>query len=146
MPGLPAKDVIDVQVTVARAAGRPGAIAGLQARPLPRRSSAAGFAGDPAELAKRYFRARRRRRPRTCTSARRGRLNQRYALLCRDYLRADAGRRGGLRGGEARRWPAQFGDDRDTYADVKDPVVDVLMAGAEAWAAATGWEPGPSDA
>ena len=41
---------------------------------------------------------------------------------------------------------AQFPDDRDTYADVKDPVFDVLMAGAEAWAVATGWAIGPPDA
>ncbi len=41
---------------------------------------------------------------------------------------------------------AHFADDVDTYADVKDPVVDVLMAGAEAWATATGWRPGRRDA
>jgi hypothetical protein len=29
---------------------------------------------------------------------------------------------------------------------VKDPVVDVVMAGAEAWACAAGWQPGPADA
>jgi hypothetical protein len=38
------------------------------------------------------------------------------------------------------------GDDIDAYYAVKDPVFDIIMAGAEEWASATGWEPGPSDA
>lgn len=30
--------------------------------------------------------------------------------------------------------------DVETYSDVKDPVVDVVIAAAEEWAAATGWQ------
>ena len=41
---------------------------------------------------------------------------------------------------------ARFADDRDAYAELKDPVFDVLMAGAEAWAGTTGWTIGPADA
>ncbi len=33
-----------------------------------------------------------------------------------------------------------------TYADVKDPICDVIMSAAEDWAAATAWQPGLSDA
>ena len=36
--------------------------------------------------------------------------------------------------------------DTMTYADVKDPAVDLIALAAEDWAAATGWRPGPSDA
>ena len=36
-------------------------------------------------------------------------------------------------------------DDIEAYYEVKDPVCDIIIAGAESWAAATGWEPGPSD-
>jgi GrpB-like predicted nucleotidyltransferase (UPF0157 family) len=36
-------------------------------------------------------------------------------------------------------------DDMDAYYDVKDPVCDIIIGGAEAWAQATGWEQGPSD-
>jgi hypothetical protein len=44
-----------------------------------------------------------------------------------------------------------FGDralriDVEAYYDVKDAMFDIVMAGAEAWAARTGWAPGPSDA
>jgi len=35
---------------------------------------------------------------------------------------------------------AQHGpDDWDLYYDVKDPACDIIMAGAEDWAASTGW-------
>ena len=62
-----------------------------------------------------------------------GRFNQRYPLLCRDYLRATPAAAAAYV--EVKRpLAARFPDDRETYADVKDPVFDVLMAGAEAWA------------
>jgi GrpB-like predicted nucleotidyltransferase (UPF0157 family) len=74
-----------------------------------------------------------------------GRFNQRYPLLCRDYLRTHAD--AALAYGEVKRHLSPIvGDDQDAYYDVKDPVFDIIMAGAEAWAAATGWEPGPTDA
>ncbi len=145
VPGLAAKDVIDVQVTVAalsdlsRATAGFEEVAGLADHPPP------GFAGHPDELAKRYFRAPARLRPAHVHVREAGRLNQRYALLCRDYLRAApdaAAAYAEVKRVLARRFP----DHRDTYSDVKDPVVDVLMAGAEAWARTTGWSIGPADA
>jgi len=49
-------------------------------------------------------------------------------------------------------WPAEFAaltryhaNDVDVYYDVKDPVCDIIMAGAEVWAAATHWQPEPAD-
>ena len=33
----------------------------------------------------------------------------------------------------------------EAYYDVKDPVCDIIMSGAELWAAASRWQPGPSD-
>jgi hypothetical protein len=35
--------------------------------------------------------------------------------------------------------------DIDAYYDVKDPVCDIIMGGAAAWAIQVGWEPGSSD-
>ena len=32
-------------------------------------------------------------------------------------------------------------DDIDTYSDIKDPVVDLVIAVADDWAAETGWTP-----
>ena len=37
-------------------------------------------------------------------------------------------------------------EDVDAYYDVKDPICDIIMAGAEQWAVATNWAPGRSDA
>jgi len=74
-----------------------------------------------------------------------GRLNQRYALLFRDYLRADVSAAGAY--GMLKRALAEAaGDDRDTYYAVKEPACDLIMAGAEHWALRTGWNPGPTDA
>jgi hypothetical protein len=40
---------------------------------------------------------------------------------------------------------AYFPNDMDAYYDVKDPAFDLLMAGAEDWAAMVGWSLPPSD-
>ncbi len=73
------------------------------------------------------------------------RTNQRYALLFRDYLR---GHRPAAAGYEAaKRALAQLHPgDIDAYLAAKDPICDIIMAGAEAWAAATNWTASPSDA
>ena len=36
-------------------------------------------------------------------------------------------------------------DDRQAYYDVKDPVCDIIISGAEGWAAATHWGVGATD-
>jgi GrpB-like predicted nucleotidyltransferase (UPF0157 family) len=144
--GLPAKDVIDVQVTVVSLETGPEVIPGFESLPhLVADHAPPRFTGEPAELAKRYFRAEPDLRPAHLHEREAGRLNQRYALLCRDYLRAvpDAA---AAYAEVKRTLAAHFVDDRETYADLKDPVFDVLMAGAEAWARATGWTIGPADA
>jgi GrpB-like predicted nucleotidyltransferase (UPF0157 family) len=41
---------------------------------------------------------------------------------------------------------AQHLADPETYPDVKDPAVDLVYFAAQDWAAATAWQPGPSDA
>jgi GrpB-like predicted nucleotidyltransferase (UPF0157 family) len=74
-----------------------------------------------------------------------GRFNQRYALLCRDYLRAHPAAAGAY-ADVKRALTGIVGDDIDAFYAVKDPVFDIIMAGADEWAAATAWRPGPSDA
>ena len=74
-----------------------------------------------------------------------GHANQRYALLFRDYLRAHpmaAEAYAQVKTALAKRDNA----DEDFYYDVKDPVCDIIMAGAEEWAARTVWTLGPTDA
>jgi GrpB-like predicted nucleotidyltransferase (UPF0157 family) len=150
VPGLAAKDYIDVQVTVADLS-KADAVADALA--------AAGYRvsvhtedhrppGDthPAE----HWRKRLCREPegvrRTHIHIRAaGHANQCYALLFRDFLRANPLAAGGYERAKialSRLHP----DDIEAYLDVKDPICDVIMAGAEVWAVASGWALGPSDA
>jgi GrpB-like predicted nucleotidyltransferase (UPF0157 family) len=74
-----------------------------------------------------------------------GAANQRYPLLFRDFLRANPMASGAyerIKHELARLHP----DDVDAYYAIKDPACDIIMAAAEAWAAATGWRVGGSDA
>ena len=149
IPGLAAKDVIDVQVTVAS----------LDAEELVRVLTPLGYTlreditGDhlppgrddsPEEWRKLYFRAPEAQRLTHLHIRQAGRANQRYALLFRDYLRADPRVRGAyeqVKEALARLHPG----DIDAYYDVKDPVCDIIMAAAEYWAIETRYVPGPSD-
>ena len=69
-----------------------------------------------------------------------GRSNQRYALLFRDFLRANEHALT-TRIGMKRRLAEQYPDDSMTYGYVKDPATDVLLLAAEMWVRDTGWEP-----
>ena len=63
--------------------------------------------------------------------------NARYALLFRDFLRADERARRGW--GAFKRRLAQSVPDLLDYGQIKVPATEVLMAGAERWAEHTGW-------
>lgn len=74
-----------------------------------------------------------------------GRANQRYPLLFRDYLRthdAIAQAYGQVKIEISKRYP----NDMDAHYDIKDPVCDIIMGGAEAWAKEVGWQPALMDA
>lgn len=149
VPGLAAKDRIDVQVTVAGEAGFEPALDRLAAAGFNVRRSTAtdhvppGGADDAAEWVKRFASRRPGERPANIHIRAQGRANQRYPLLFRDYLRAhptSATAYARLKRELAARLP-----DIDTYAEVKDPACDLIIIAAESWAAATGWRLGPSD-
>jgi GrpB-like predicted nucleotidyltransferase (UPF0157 family) len=139
IPNLAAKDVIDIQVTVAD----------LDASLVPD-LEAVGFRGrreivrdhvppgrDPAESGwtKRYLDV-----PDDGVHVHvriAGRANQRYPLLFRDYLRAYPDAAAAY--GEAKRRLAALCDDTGIYADAKDPICDIIISAAEDWAVRTGW-------
>jgi GrpB-like predicted nucleotidyltransferase (UPF0157 family) len=74
-----------------------------------------------------------------------GRFNQRYALLCRDYLRNHDGAAAAY--AEIKRQLARyFPDYVEAYYDIKDPVFDVLMAGANDWAIMLDWQAAATEA
>jgi GrpB-like predicted nucleotidyltransferase (UPF0157 family) len=65
--------------------------------------------------------------------------NVRFALLFRDYLRANESARQGL--GAFKQRLVLSVPDLLEYGQIKAPATEVLMAGAERWAAETGWFP-----
>ncbi|MUM17794.1 dephospho-CoA kinase [Mycobacterium sp. CBMA271] len=144
VPGLDAKDVIDIQVTVesldvADALADPLADIGL-----PRLDRIMGdnpHGDDPALWGKRFH-----------ASADPGRLahvhlrvdgwpGQRYALIFRDWLRADSGARAEYLDikRRAEQTAAQNSTDGAAYVEAKEPWFALAYPRALAWAAETGW-------
>jgi GrpB-like predicted nucleotidyltransferase (UPF0157 family) len=150
VPGLDAKDVIDVQITV-NAFDDAALKVALERVGLVWSDRIAGDHTPPgttlpdAQLEKRYAKAAASGRATHVHVRAEGRWNQRYPLLCRDYLRSHAGAANAY--AEIKRQLARyFPNDSEAYYDIKDPVFDAIMAGAEDWARFTHWMPGATDA
>lgn len=147
VPGLAAKPIIDVQITVPNLAdldpGRLAASGFVRGRPVSDHCPP-GMTLPAPELRKLFFKAQTPY-PAHVHIRESGRFNARYPLLCRDYLRAHplaAAAYASVKRGLAHHFPT----DVDAYYDIKDPVFDILMAGAEAWARSTNWTLPPPDA
>jgi GrpB-like predicted nucleotidyltransferase (UPF0157 family) len=138
VPGLAAKPIIDIQISVA-------AFEPLEAFKHPLERLGYVYRADNPERTKRYFREPPGR-PRTHVHVRRaGSFSEQWALLFRDFLRAH---RDVAVEYEAvkRRLAIQFRDDRHGYTDAKVPFMWQVIRQADEWAQAQGWLPGPSDA
>lgn len=132
VPGLPAKPVIDVEVSVPDVEDEADYKAAIESL---------GFELRWIEPGHRYFRPPadlpRLAQIHVCTV---GSQWERAHLLFRDYLRTH---------GEARRaykelkWQlaTQFKDDRIAYTDAKGPFIAATLVDAEDWAKQTGWTP-----
>ncbi len=148
VPGLAAKDVIDIQITVAALAEpvrSAMATAGYILREGPYRDHRPPNAAGPDTDWDKWLFASPAGQRHTHTHMRvLGRANQRYPLLFRDYLRAHPATAAAY--AELKRRLAQHLADPRMYPEVKDPAVDLIYLAAEDWAALTGWQPGPSDA
>ncbi len=149
VPGLAAKDIIDIQVTVGDLAvsGLATALAHTGAAEIENAEDHVppGLTLDVGQVQKRLFTLRPPERAANIHVRVAGRFNQTYPLLCRDYLRAHplaAAAYGEIKTQLAR----QVIDDSDAYYDVKDPVFDLIMTAAREWAEWTKWKLGDSDA
>jgi GrpB-like predicted nucleotidyltransferase (UPF0157 family) len=148
VPGLAAKDIIDIQITVAALDHK--LLTAMQALGynLPegiwRDHRPARMRGPETDWEKWYFNPPAGQRRRHIHVRVSGRPNQRYPLLFRDYLRTHPATAESY--AELKRRLADGLVDPFTYPDVKDPAVDLIYLAAEEWAAATGWQMGLSDA
>jgi GrpB-like predicted nucleotidyltransferase (UPF0157 family) len=146
VPGMTAKDVIDVQVIV-RHLPDERLEDGLLGAGFTRSPGAHelrdhvpdSWDGDPSAWDKRVFRPPTRTRPGNVHVRITGNPNERYALLFRDFLTADSGCRDAWALFKQRLATAV--NTLNEYGQIKDPASDVLMAAAERWAAETGWHP-----
>jgi GrpB-like predicted nucleotidyltransferase (UPF0157 family) len=138
VPGLAAKPVIDIQVSVERlepvAPFRDPLVAiGLVYR------------AENPERTKRYFREAPGE-PRTHIHVRRmGSFSEQFALLFRDFLRVDQ-RAAGDYVRVKRTLAVQHRHDGQAYTDAKAPICWEIIQRADDWAQRTGWAPAPSDA
>jgi GrpB-like predicted nucleotidyltransferase (UPF0157 family) len=146
IPGMAAKDVLDLQVSVAsledaaREFGQPLGSFCFRRTPYERDHVPAGWPDDGREWVKRLW--ARREHPGGAVNLHvrvAGSPNERLALLFRDWFRTHP---------EAIPAYAQFKrelaaavPDIATYSDIKDPVVDLVITVAERWAAVSGWQP-----
>jgi GrpB-like predicted nucleotidyltransferase (UPF0157 family) len=143
VPHLCAKDVIDLQITVAKldasVAGRLSELGFVQHPEINGDHIPPGYGGPRSDWEKFFF-VRPNGQRRTNIHVRQsGRPNQRYALLFRDYLVAHP--LAAVAYGELKRRLAALVDSEDAYADVKDPAVDLIYLAAEAWALRSRWQP-----
>lgn len=138
VPGLDAKPILDVQISVV--ALEPSAV-----YRLPLEHLGYIFRADNPERTKRYFREGPAR-PRTHIHVRRaGSWAEQFALLFRDYLREhphDAHAYATLKYQLA----AQHRDNRHAYTEAKTAFIWEIMPKADQWSQAVGWEAGPTDA
>ncbi|MEO9383238.1 GrpB family protein [Chromobacterium phragmitis] len=142
VPGLAAKDVIDIQITVAEldeSVSQSLSDAGFALKPFNRDHLPAGFDDVGEQWRKFFFREQEGERRVHIHVRRVGAANQRYALLFRDYLRAHPASAAAY--GELKRRLAAGLADPDSYPDVKDPAVDLIYLAAEQWAELTSWQP-----
>jgi len=141
VPGLAAKDVLDVQVTVAD----PGALDD-RAHPWHRVLADAGYAQDVDndDRRKRFLRRRTPGAPWVNLHVRRdGCVSGQQALLFRDYLRTHPAARERYEL-EKRRLSRRGWSSVDAYAEAKGDVVWALLREADRWSW-FGWRPGTSD-
>src|SRR6266508_2094738 len=138
VPGLAAKPIIDIQISVA-------AFEPLDAYRLPLERLGYVFRADNTERTKRYFREALGTPRRHIHVRRSGSWAEQFALLFLDYLRTHAK--------ESRRYEslkyqlaARHREDRHGYTDAKAPFIWEIMTMADRWSQEIGWEPGYTDA
>ncbi|MEO1936395.1 MAG: GrpB family protein [Myxococcales bacterium] len=143
IPGLAAKDVIDIQLTVAELDSESATpaltSAGYRLNPENRHDLLTGLDPESPELQKKFVREPTGIRHAHIHIRQEGRINQAYPLLFRDYLRADPV------ASEAycsvkKELASRFGEDPNAYYAIKDPYMDTIYQAAKLWAQVNQWK------
>jgi GrpB-like predicted nucleotidyltransferase (UPF0157 family) len=130
VPGLPAKPVVDVQVSVPDQTDESAYVPAVEGLGVQLRSR------DDAHRFFRPFADRPREvHVHVCTA---GGGWERDHLLFRDHLRRDPAARDAYAAAK-REAAAVWADDRPAYTEAKGAIIRRLLAEAEEWAARTGW-------
>jgi GrpB-like predicted nucleotidyltransferase (UPF0157 family) len=143
VPGLAAKDILDMQVTLADLGEDRALSAALDALGFSHRDGVTHDhlppgETDPRRWAKRLYSLERPRRMNLHFRIE-GAPNAIYAVLFRDYLRATPAAAAAYETAK-RQLAAEYGDDPMRYSDRKDPVCDRIMDEARRWAETVRWQ------
>jgi len=137
IPGLDAKPIIDIQISVI-------SFEPLDSYRIPMEKLGHAFRADNPDRTKRYFREAPGQRRTHIHVRRAGSWAEQSALLFRDYLRAHAE--------DARRYAIlkyhlseKYGEDRLGYTEGKAPFIWEIVKKADRWSQDIGWEPGATD-
>jgi GrpB-like predicted nucleotidyltransferase (UPF0157 family) len=138
VPGLAAKDNIDLQITIADVNNADPFIQAMKNGGYIHREGIfedhvpVGEDPAPAQWSKLYFREPEGQRRTHIHVRQQGCRNQEYALLFRDYLRSDRVS-AGLYEQLKRRLAELFPESIDGYLYFKDPICDLIMQSARLW-------------
>lgn len=138
VPGLGAKPIIDVQISVAE-------LEPVEPFRVPLVRLGYVYRPDNTERTKRYFREPPGQARTHIHVRKAGSFSQQFPLLFRDFLRhhtAAATEYEAVKRELAKR----LGDNPQAYTEAKIPIVWHLMWRADEWAQSIGWQPDPSDA
>ena len=145
VPGLGAKDVIDIQITVEALTPevRHKLIeAGYEHwEAMTQDHVPLGQDDDPKLWAKLLFNQPEGRRRANVHVRINGNPNQQYALLFRDYLRTHPNSARTIERIK-RELVKRHADDLEAYYDIKDPIYDLIWEAALDWSRQTNWRPG----
>lgn len=137
VPGLDAKPVIDIQISVRSL--EPVSLYQSQMEAL-----GYLYRADNTERTKRYFRESEGMRRTHIHVREAGSFSEQFALLFRDYLRSHAE--------DSRKYAeikyklmSLYPHERQRYVEEKEPYIWEIMQSASRWSQETGWRPGKSD-
>lgn len=139
IPGLAAKPIIDIQISVESLEPIEPFLNPLERLGYHWRQ------GEKFEKTKRYFRETEGMRRTHIHVRKLGSWHQQFPLLFRDYMRVhkqDCAKYETVK----RELAQRYRDEREKYTESKSDIFWEIIARADRWAANTGWEPGPSDA